>query len=68
MMETTEVFDSASDGEEHHPWPYLKSLFTFRVRHGNAIKFLCVLCAPLRKEVSAYANSPSNLRKHVEVS
>ena len=30
------------------------------------VQFICLLCAPLHK-VSSYLNSPSNLRKHIEL-
>ena len=55
------------DGKEGHPWPYLDSVFRYKSRHSNSAKFICLLCAPLHKEVSSYFNSPSNLRKHIEV-
>lgn len=54
-----------------HPWPYLKSIFRYKGRagkEGNSVKFTCCLCSPLVKEISAFISSPSNLRKHVEVS
>ncbi|CAB4001783.1 transposase [Paramuricea clavata] len=55
--------------EEEHPWPYLKSMFRYNGRVGRenkSIKFICCLCSPLVREISAFISSPSNLRKHVQ--
>ena len=49
------------------PWPYLDSMFKCVSASDKICKFQCLLCKPKSKEVSAYANSPSNLRKHIEV-
>lgn len=57
---------SKSENEES-PWPYLNSMFRCISTQDKTYKFLCLLCAPKHKEVSAYSNSASNLRKHVEV-
>ena len=54
--------------EDQHPWPYLESLFQYKGKYKNSVKFICRLCSPLVKEISAFISSPSNLRKHVEVS
>ena len=40
-------------------------MFEFEWETDNSVKFPCLLCLP-KKNVSAFANSPSNLRKHVE--
>ena len=60
---------SASDepDEVQHPWPYLASMFRIKSIDGSQSKLTCLLCLPLHVECSAYATSPSNLRKHVEV-
>ena len=41
-------------------------MFEFKVETDNIVKFPCLLCLP-KKNVSPFANSPSNLRQHVEV-
>ena len=63
--------DQCSDGsssdepeEVQHPWPYLASMFRIKSIDGTKIKLTCLLCLPLHVECSAYATSPSNLRKH----
>ena len=50
--------DGGGGGKEGHAWPYLESVY--KSRHGNSAKFICLLCAPLYKEVSSYLNSPSS--------
>ena len=59
--------EETSSEQAIHPWPYLETFFKLKSCNGNTIKFMCLLCAPRNVECSAYANSPSNLRKHVEV-
>jgi hypothetical protein len=49
------------------PWPYLDAMFQCISASNKICKFMCLLCKPRPKDVSAYANSPSNLRKHIEV-
>ena len=49
-----------------HPWPYLASMFKFVSASEKTYKFKCLLCAPKPTECSAFHNSPSNLKKHVE--
>lgn len=51
-----------------NPWPYLKDLFEFKRDRGNSFIMKCMMCLPKETELSAYKNSSSNLRKHVEVS
>ena len=41
-------------------------MFEFKVETDNTVKFSCLLCLP-KNNVSPFANSPSNLRQHVEV-
>ena len=55
-------------GPGQHPWPYLSMMFCFLSKKGNSLKMVCLLCAPANKEVSVYVSSPSNLRKHIQVS
>ena len=47
-------------------WPNLRTMFEFKGETDNIVKFSCLLCLP-KKNDSAFANSPSNLRQHVEV-
>jgi len=49
-----------------HPWPYLASVFEFLSTSAKTHRFKCLLCLPKVTECSAYHNSPSNLKKHVE--
>jgi len=60
---------SSTDQNENvdkHPWPYLSSLFSFCSAAANTYRFKCLLCTPKVTECSAYRNSPSNLKKHIE--
>jgi len=60
---------SSTDQNENvdkHPWPYLSSLFSFCSVAANTYRFKCLLCTPKVTECSAYRNSPSNLKKHIE--
>jgi hypothetical protein len=55
---------------DKHPWPYLAELFRFNGVKGNSVIMTCLLCKPQRAGntgISAYINSPSNLKKHIEV-
>lgn len=59
--------------QEEHPWPYLKSLFEFSmVKNANSTSksyvFKCLLCLPKTNHITAFNNSTSNLKKHVDVS
>ena len=60
--------ESVDNTGKEHPWPYLESIFRYKGKDNNSVKFICRLCSPLVKEISAFISSPSNLRKHVEVS
>ena len=60
---------SSTDRNENvdkHPWPYLSSMFSFCSVGANTYRFKCLLCVPKVTECSAYRNSPSNLKKHIE--
>jgi len=59
-----EMEESAVDLQ--NPWPYLAPLFKLLSVVGNTFRFKCLLCLPKKVECSAYRNSPSNLKKHVE--
>lgn len=56
-----------SSDSERHPWPYLSKLFEFKGSKNDSWRFQCVKCLPQRKELLAFKNSPSNLKKHIEV-
>ena len=58
---------SDSESESSHPWPYLQSLFKYIGTSGKTVRMICLLCEPKKTECCAYTNSPSNLKKHVEV-
>ena len=65
------VMESAANVDlgdrEPGPWPNLRTMFQYKGKTENSVKFSCLFCVP-KKNVSAFSNSPSNLRKHVEVS
>ena len=50
-----------------HPWPYLAELFEFLEKKKESYLFKCRLCIK-NTTLSALWNSPSNLKKHIEVS
>uniref|UniRef100_A0A673N975 BED-type domain-containing protein n=1 Tax=Sinocyclocheilus rhinocerous TaxID=307959 RepID=A0A673N975_9TELE len=49
-----ETSTSCNASTDDHPWPYLKEMMQ------------CLLCLPRTKKISAFKNSSSNLRKHIE--
>jgi len=49
-----------------HPWPYLAEFFSIVSVNRQTYRLQCLLCLPKVTECSAYFNSPSNLKKHVE--
>ena len=67
MASSEEVVSNTvkSDSAEH-PWPFLEKLFKFESTEGKTYRFTCLLCRPKRTTCSAYHNSPSNLKKHIE--
>lgn len=68
--DSTRTDDDESDvepGPLAHPWPYLREMFSFLGSKKDSHRFSCNLCKPKVKELLAYRNSPSNLKKHVEV-
>lgn len=65
VEEEEDLEDNKSQTES--PWPHLNAMFRCVKFDDKICKFICLLCMPRPKEVSAYSNSPSNLRKHVEV-
>ena len=64
------VMESAAnvdlDDSEPGPWPNLRTMFQYKGKTENSVKFSCLLYV-LKKSVSAFSNSPSKLRKHVKV-
>ena len=54
-----------AEAEQKNPWPYLNDLFKFKSTDDKHVKMLCLT---YKKDVTAYANSSSNLRKHLFVS
>lgn len=59
--------DGAGDESGAHPWPYLKDLFSFVGVKESSYRLKCLLCLPRVTEILAFKNSPSNLKKHIEV-
>ncbi|KAJ8264635.1 hypothetical protein GJAV_G00151540 [Gymnothorax javanicus] len=55
-----------ADNKDEHPWPYLKEMFDFIEEKESSYLMQCLLCLPIITELSAFKNSPSNLKKHVE--
>ena len=47
-------------------WSILRNVFKFKGETDNIVKFSGLLFQP-KKNVSTFANSPSNIRQHVEV-
>ena len=50
-----------------HPWPYLQEIFSYVGVKDNSYRIKCLLCLPRVTEILAFKNSPSNLKKHIEV-
>lgn len=50
-----------------HPWPYLKELFDVVGSENNSWRMRCALCQPRNHKLLAFKNSPSNVKKHLEV-
>lgn len=66
------VHNTGSDKQQEkpaiaHPWPYLREMFTIVGSKNDSCRMSCVLCKQKRHELLAYKNSPSNLKKHIEV-
>ena len=66
--------ESDNDPEQElseNPWPYLDWMFeSDRVKNVATDKqtyiFKCLLCLPKKNYLSAFNNSTSNLKKHVD--
>ena len=55
-------------GDEHqHPWPYLREMFSYVGVKDSRYQMKCLLCLPKATDIFAFKNSPSNLRKYIEV-
>lgn len=61
---------TTNDGEldDDHPWPYLNTMFSYVDVKDSSYRMKCLLCLPKNVEILSYKNSPSNLKKHIEVS
>lgn len=61
--------DSGELGEDNviHPWPYLQQMFLYIGMKDSSYRMKCLLCLPKVTEILAFKNSPSNLKKHIEV-
>lgn len=57
---------TCATASQAHPWPYLQTMFRFKSVESKTVRFVCLLCTPKVTECSAYTNSPSNLKKHVD--
>ena len=55
------------DSEDTHPWPYLKEMFSYIGMKDSSYRIKCLLCLPRVTELLAFKNSPSNLKKHIQV-
>lgn len=72
--ETTTASTSSTttnEGEpqsDEHPWPYLSAMFSYSDVKDSSYRMKCLLCLPKNVEILSYRNSPSNLKKHIEVS
>uniref|UniRef100_A0A8C5AM76 BED-type domain-containing protein n=1 Tax=Gadus morhua TaxID=8049 RepID=A0A8C5AM76_GADMO len=49
-----------------HPWPYLEEVFEIVGSKNDSWCMRCKLCQPKNHVLSAFKNSPSNLKKHIE--
>ena len=60
----------STNDEDQHPWPYLKGMFKYVGVNDSSTSYRmkCLLCLPKEIEILSFKNSPSNLRKHIEVS
>ena len=48
-----------------NPWPYLHPYFQFLRSKGKNLEFMCLLCRPKSKMLSANQKSLYNLKQHV---
>uniref|UniRef100_A0AAV2KIY4 BED-type domain-containing protein n=1 Tax=Knipowitschia caucasica TaxID=637954 RepID=A0AAV2KIY4_KNICA len=64
------IEDDSADTERQetrHPWPYLKELFVVVGYKKDSWRMQCNLCLPKKHELLAFKNSPSNLKKHIQL-
>lgn len=56
--------------DDGHPWSYLGTMFSYLGMGANSktYRMKSMLCLPKCHEIKAFKNSPSNLKKHIEVS
>ncbi|KAL2097884.1 hypothetical protein ACEWY4_007091 [Coilia grayii] len=64
---TSEEAGSQEDQPLVHPWPYLEEFFEIVGSKNNSFRMRCKLCQPKYHELMAFKNSPSNLKKHIQV-
>ena len=67
----SEIHDTGTDSNENgpadeNPWPYLHTHFKFLRSKGKNLEFLCLLCRPNSKMLSANKKSLYNLKQHVK--
>jgi len=65
---TSEAVGQENSQVIQHPWRYLKELFEIAGTKENSYRMRCKPCALKRHELMAFKNSPSNLKKHIQVS
>lgn len=67
---TTLTASPLVEDDSHPPWTYLATMFGYLGMGENpkTYRMKCLLCLPKCHEVKAFKKSPSNLKKHIEVS
>ena len=66
--DTEDDAQRSTEVDDGHPWSYLESMFSYLGMGANSYRMKCMLCLPKCHEIKAFKNSPSNLKKHIEVS
>lgn len=64
---TSESATGEPPAGDENPWPYLNTMFEFLGVKDSSYRMKCMLCLPKDVEILSYRNSPSNLKKHIEV-
>lgn len=67
-MATAATLDTNDEADDEHPGSYLNSMFSYIDVKDSSYRMKCLLCLPKNVEILSYRNSPSNLKKHIEVS
>ena len=70
VMEADMEATPSTNDEDQHPWPYLKDMFKYVGVNDSSTSYRmkCLSCLPKEIEILSFKTSPSNLRKHIEVS